>query len=1041
MVTGFSTLDRIIDYVADLDNSTSVRILLGSEPTSSRKDKFELDSDDAFLESIKEHYLEAGISILYSAKLLLCIERLKSGAIQARYSRRLHAKIYVTDHAATLGSSNFTDPGLRRQTESNARFQCYDHARTRRQEEEHCRFLELSQLAENYWNNSKDYKSQLLELLNQLLCFVTWEEAVARASAELLEGDWVQSYIDTLPPGDHIQLWPFQRQGIAQALYILAERESVLIADPTGAGKTRLCVHLLGALIQDMIRRGRLHTGRIAVITPPLVVTEWDSEAIAAGVPLKAYSHGALSQRDSSLDSNLFNDTKRASILCVDEAHNFFNPKAARTKRMLSNTADYKVLLTATPINKSARDMRRIADILGADNLDDSTIEAIRQIAAMRYVPGQANENLEAIRSELEKFTVRRTKHYINHMLDQNPEGYERPGGGLYRYPQQRPKIYFLHESEDDREEARKIKHWAANLIGIHWVQKRIERTPYQKKQEKSEEDCLEMRLHNARVSAQYAVAEALRSSRPALLKHLCGTKEATALVRMTGFEDKSPAEKKIGNIIGALTKNAGNPPRHGFETPTAIALLPGWVTSPAEHKKAAAHDLEIYRKIVDCARSMSDQREQEKANLLANLMHKHSHVLAFDSHPITLAYLQMLLKKTRPRINVLLATGRDTSKTKKKFLHTFSPKNQDGTRAIGLCSDIFSEGVNLQRAQALVHLDRPTVMRIAEQRSGRIDRMNSPHSDIYAWWPSDAPEFRLSSDRLLRLRHETTRLLLGSNMLMPDDYVFESTETEDVIKEYRDKADEWDGREDAFSSVRALVSGSNALIPEKTYKDYVNIKEPVYSRVCLVEAAQPWAVFCLHDWNRIPRWIALGSLDEPMETDLRLISVLLRVRLGPGVRDLSVRSPHAQWVLNQFVHKVAGADRELLSIRKRRALSEMEIVVKRFRDDAWHRREESVVTPLTRLLEQFQRPSLESQPRWIWLADQWLDMIQPIWNEKLAEHRRRNPLQMKDIRNDLYEAKQDLLPTLLDTLRKCPAQKPIDRRIVACILGVDPSL
>ena len=40
----------------------------------------------------------------------------------ARSRWRLHAKIYIGDDAATLGSSNFTNPGLRGQLEANARF-------------------------------------------------------------------------------------------------------------------------------------------------------------------------------------------------------------------------------------------------------------------------------------------------------------------------------------------------------------------------------------------------------------------------------------------------------------------------------------------------------------------------------------------------------------------------------------------------------------------------------------------------------------------------------------------------------------------------------------------------------------------------------------------------------------------------------------------------------------------------------------------------------------------------------------------------------
>ncbi len=61
-------------------------------------------------------------------------------------------------------------------------------------------------------------------------------------------------------------------------------------------------------------------------------------------------------------------------------------------------------------------------------------------------------------------------------------------------------------------------------------------------------------------------------------------------------------------------------------------------------------------------------------------------------------------------------------------------------------------------------------VVRIAEQRAGRVDRMDSPHQTIEAWWPQDAPEFALSSDEHFLERYETVESLLGSNMPLPDE-------------------------------------------------------------------------------------------------------------------------------------------------------------------------------------------------------------------------------------------------------------------------------
>src|SRR5450756_2919631 len=87
----------------------------------------------------------------------------------------------------------------------------------------------------------------------------------------------------------------------------------------------------------------------------------------------------------------------------------------------------------------------------------------------------------------------------------------------------------------------------------------------------------------------------------------------------------------------------------------------------------------------------------------------------------------------------------------------------------IGLCSDAMNEGINLQGASAVVQLDMPTTLRVAEQRVGRIDRMDSVYDRIEVWWPNDGPAFATHANELLVARNAESSALLGSNLPIPD--------------------------------------------------------------------------------------------------------------------------------------------------------------------------------------------------------------------------------------------------------------------------------
>src|SRR5688572_27805225 len=71
-----------------------------------------------------------------------------------------------------------------------------------------------------------------------LIAWVWAEGALARAAAELLEGEWAAPYLEAAVVD--VDLWPSQRAGIAQALWLVQEVGNVLVADATGSGKTRM---------------------------------------------------------------------------------------------------------------------------------------------------------------------------------------------------------------------------------------------------------------------------------------------------------------------------------------------------------------------------------------------------------------------------------------------------------------------------------------------------------------------------------------------------------------------------------------------------------------------------------------------------------------------------------------------------------------------------------------------------------------------------------------------------------------------------------
>jgi hypothetical protein len=1020
LVAGYSSIAQLVDLIAAWDARGSggqLRVVLGSEPAPSARSSFAAPQVQ-FTEEVRKFWLAQGISLRLSGKVVTAMAALDAGRVAVRAvggEPGLHAKLYVADQAATVGSSNFSQRGLYSQFEANARFDAAT---------EPDRYAETRQVAQNFWTVGQPWDEAFRTLLRDLLRFVTWQEALARACADLLEGEWARRYLPGSEAGVH--LWPSQVAGIAQALWVIDNVGSVLVADATGSGKTRMGAHLTRAVRDRLYQTGRVRKDLAVLVAPPGVARTWTDEARRCGLALDVISHGRLSTADGASEDDAVRD---AQILALDESHNFLNKTTKRTRKVTGNAADHVLLFTATPISRGAADLLSLVQLLGPDNFDDTTIDTLLDLE--RHTATQLTAaQYEALRAQIRRFTVRRTKRMLNELVDVDPDAYRDPGSGrVNRYPQHASRTYPTGESPADEEVAWAIRSHAGALRGLVNLGRQVSR-PGSGWAEVGDERVLGYRLAAARGLAAHLVYDAMRSSRAALIEHVAGTRAAADFEGLT----RSFKNTNTGDMLTKITaaRTAG-PPAVDLDCP-----LPDWLTDPDAWAQACEEELELYQRIDTAARTLSHAREQAKAALIAGVQASHPRVLAFDHHPITLAVLDPLVRAAGAH-HVMLASGSDqnSKKTVGKAL------GREATEpAVALCSDALNEGLNLQGASAVIHLDLPTTLRAAEQRVGRVDRMNSPYDTIESHWPIDGPAFATRAAERLQARARATSQLLGANLDLPDldpDHPHtpppdELVNVKAVIAELEDPDVTWDGITDALDPVRALIGGDTALIPPAVYREHQHTSHMVISRVSPVHATTPWAFLAITGTEHgAPHWILLEA--DPDRAAIGLDDVVTRLR------DLLADDPTgrpfddtADRHLQHFLTRAEHLEDQLLPRRLARARDQMCHLTAAWRKQALGRGNEDLAQRWERL-NAFASRTGADRPDPYRVGQAWYDLVKP----HLAAHQRTHRTRLARLRDITPHLTNHPLPiTDVETaMTGIPEVTHLDTRIAACILGV----
>ncbi|MFP9114443.1 SNF2-related protein [Flavobacterium sp. RHBU_3] len=1025
IITGFTSLSNLVDLFGskDFQNLEKVRILIGFEPNIRGRKKYvklKLDKE------IKDYWLKKGLSIMLGGAIMNLIDKIDRRKIEFRYKDKLHAKIYVGNDSAVLGSSNFSKNGLNYQEEANIRVN-KDSGHTEKRQYESIRLI-----AESYYEEATPYNDKIKELLMELIKEVTWEEALARAIAEILEGNWLNDYKAILTKLEQTKLWPTQWKGITQAVSILQTQSNVLIADPTGAGKTKLCTSLVLSLKHWLYEIGKNYKTNSLIICPPLVVTKWEDEFRALRkIDNSQISMGLLSHSSTQNKKRIIEDLSLANILTIDEAHNYLSPTSNRTGLIKSNRADYKILVTATPISKKVEDLLKLIELLDIDNLSDEDFERYKTLINKPYLKSNDND-IQNLRNFISKFTVRRTKKSLNKEIDKEPEKYINKLNKTCKFPKQKEKTYTTKETESDKEIVRQINELTSHLKGVTYLTS-FHKPNFEISKQESLEGYIKKRIGAGKALSTYMIRAALRSSHIALVEHIEGSQKAMDYFKFKGKSNHTGDKiKKISDLI-ELNKLPRKNKIFNKE------LFPIWLINKEEYITICKQELEIYKKISSLAKKLSGQRELGKVEELVKNSKKHQNILAFDSTVITLYYLKQLFEEKYPNQKLLVASGSEKDNDSKKVMELFNLQSQSNENCIALCSDKMSESIDLQKASSIVLLDLPSVLRIVEQRIGRVDRMDSLHKEIEIYWPDDSEEYSLKTDSRLIYTNDMVEDIFGSNFEIPtalkEKHFSQTDSTNSLIKEYKDfidKDESWSGIHDSFQSVIELKEGKNALISEGIYEEFKDVSSEIKTRVSFIGSEKDWCFIALKgDKNKSPRWYFIDE-NNVIHTDFPDVCNSLRESIGKESKKL-------KWddnSLHRFINLFKQKERDLLPPKKKRALDVAEYILSKKVEGKNKNLNQSLRQSIRVMLNLLKPNSIEAVD-YERLAEEWIEILQPHLDAKREQNKRKKTvLNLSSLKSDYKKIDLDM-ERINEMIESSTIVDEIDNKIASCIIGI----
>lgn len=657
----------------------------------------------------------------YRAETRALVERmiafLEPDAVQVRQyggsGSFFHAKAFLVDGAAIVGSSNFTANGLTGNTELNAVHREPPIVR------------DFNDWFERMWlaPESIDFKPALLDILqrSQFGDFpYTPHEIYIKTLYEYFKDDLDrEAAID--PARSVVELAAFQNEAFQKAQRILRRYHGVMIADSVGLGKTYIGKKLLELFAYYQRQRA-------LIVCPAQLRDMWQRQIDESRIAATIIGMEELGQKEFPVAR--YSD---AEFILVDESHNFRNPQSQRYQnlsRVIASGEPKRVaLLTATPINNGLWDLYHQIALWTRGNDGYFREAGIRSLRGYFKEAEGAGGAGGALFNLLEEVVIRRTRHFIEEhygeaTLNDQPLRFPKRAplrtiryslgetyNGLFEritaaieelaLPAYNPESYLITPATGDKVQA--ITN--GNLSGLL-------KTNLLKRFESSvvafRRSLHRLRDFEARFWACLQDGKLLHSGAHRQILRLEDDDDGTGLDLL--LESLEPIES----------------------TRYRLDLI----------QPKVAHDLALLDAIIaqiDPITPDTDNKLQAFKELLHEL--DGQKVVIFSYFKDTARYLvEQLTSDARLSQRSMAALSSDVpARERQRLIERFAPLSSKAREYVAsdaqldllIATDVLSEGQNLQDAGYLINYDlhwNPTRM---IQRNGRIDRLGSPHAEI----------------------------------------------------------------------------------------------------------------------------------------------------------------------------------------------------------------------------------------------------------------------------------------------------------------------
>lgn len=460
-VAGFELLK---ESFADVDE---VKLLIGRQTDEKTRDELVKGFAEDLDRFERTSETEEGVRNLYK---LIQDRRVE---VKVYTERRFHPKLYLFEYGdssdledrAIVGSSNLSPSGLQSNLELNVE----------KREDERPSVGYLSGWFDDLWNSesTEEFREELIEVIEKSDKF---GETVQREPRELDEvispfeasqlyiKDFFEREIRDGTLREDIQknyedstemLAEFQKEAVRAARYTLDNNNGVIIADSVGLGKTYIAASLIQQLTQP--------DSKVLLAAPNRLISDddedenstWGSVLNDGSFEIKADIEKVSMHKLSTLDEEEVERFRDFDLVVLDEAHRMRNKNKRYAKVQNIGRRDKQfILLTATPIQNSAKDVLNIMKVFANDEEFDVNLSIEDSVTATfnRYVKEKEKDQpdkrkVDSLKNDIQKVEreviTARTRDYI-----QERYGGTKIGGNKIKNPDRIPKkVSYLDEA------------------------------------------------------------------------------------------------------------------------------------------------------------------------------------------------------------------------------------------------------------------------------------------------------------------------------------------------------------------------------------------------------------------------------------------------------------------------------------------------------------------------------------------------------------------------------------------------------------------